>query len=145
MNPERPRYRKRDSEDIVVDRIDLLDGGRSQKTKGGLQRLVGSLRIKLFRVGKETQQDKLAPTISGMEVRNAIVTISLPNVLQRGIDASLGHILTRSMSLQSYRPRYHAPSRDLEASTVNMKWKGIMTAVGKGETIFSEPESVDMG
>jgi hypothetical protein len=80
-----------------------------------------------------------------MEVRNAIVTISLPNVLQRGIDASLGHILTRSMSLQSYRPRYHAPSRDLEASTVNMKWKGIMTAVGKGETIFSEPESVDMG
>lgn len=38
MNPER------DSEDIVVDRIDLLDGGRSQKTKGGLQRLIGSLR-----------------------------------------------------------------------------------------------------
>jgi hypothetical protein len=44
IDPERPRYRKRDSEDIVVDRIDLLDGGRSQKTKGGLQRLVGSLR-----------------------------------------------------------------------------------------------------
>jgi len=44
MNPERPRYPKMDSGDIVVDRADLLARGRSQKAKGGLQTLVGSLR-----------------------------------------------------------------------------------------------------
>jgi hypothetical protein len=44
MNPERLRYSKRGSGDIVVYRADLLERGRSQKAKGGLQRLVGSLR-----------------------------------------------------------------------------------------------------
>jgi hypothetical protein len=46
MNPERPRYPKRDSEDIVVDRTGLSKRGESQKAKGGLQRLAGSLRRK---------------------------------------------------------------------------------------------------
>jgi hypothetical protein len=44
MNPERPRYPKRDSEDIVVDRVGFLERAESQKAKGGLQRLAGSLR-----------------------------------------------------------------------------------------------------
>jgi hypothetical protein len=84
-----------------------------------------------------------------MEVRNAMVIFSLPNVLLRGIDASLGNILTRSMSLPSHRLRHHATSRDLETSTINTKWKGFTTedgkGMGKGETIFEEPESVDTG
>jgi hypothetical protein len=61
MNPERPRYPKRDSEDIVVDRVDLLDRGRSQKTKGRLQRLVGSLR--------RTKTDQAIQRGQGISVR----------------------------------------------------------------------------
>lgn len=78
-------------------------------------------------------------------MRNSMVIITLPNVLLRGIDASLGHILVRSTSLPSDMPREHAASsRDFETSTVDTTWKGIMTELGKGETIFEEPESVDM-
>jgi hypothetical protein len=61
MNPERPRYPNRDSGDIVVDRADLLERGKSQKTKCGLERLVGGLGI--------TKTDQTIQRSQGSSVR----------------------------------------------------------------------------